>query len=672
MGESNSSNPFCEKRKRVLCLVGLVGFLLFAGCSFDTTNPPVLVTEPSDIQLVPGDTLGSFQVVNGGQGTLSWTLQEDAPWLRLDRTQGVTTTTDRIDYKVIRDSLHLGPVAATVRFESNGGSGTVLIRMWNALGVSLTDIDLGSDEASAVIGIENLESDPLPWKAGVDQSWLKVNPNQGSIGRSATSVTVSADRAGLVPGPYTGTLHVDAGARGYETVVITMSVPSEGLLSGLVSFAGTRIPVVGARVKIGGMETVTGEAGTYVLTGVPVGEWQLEVLCDGFDLHTEPLEVWGQSRVHDIEITSDSRTGRLTGVITNSLGDLLDRAVVTVLNPNGSKSELWMRTVEGGAYLLDHVPQGTRTIRYERPLYEPIDVEIVLQAGEAAVDQELRAAPLWAPGPEGGPDLTRAYCSQVRIEWERGLLGDTRTVKGYRVERAQHVGGPFEDVSGLLEGQAISSFIDDGLELGEYYYRTSADNIDDVQGVPSAPRRIMLHPWALLHNGLLNGPHVRWGHTAIYDSYGGDSRLVLFGGAGCISGLCGPPYGDVYSFDLSEYAWEQIAPEVDDEGWPAGRRDHTSVVDAARNRMVVFGGRDIDSNALNDVWAFDLASHTWTELWSGVDGPAPRYGHVAVYDPAGDRMIMHGGLGAWEQTDQTTLNDVWNFDLASRTWTRLR
>jgi len=57
--------------------------------------------------------------------------------------------------------------------------------------------------------------------------------------------------------------------------------------------------------------------------------------------------------------------------------------------------------------------------------------------------------------------------------------------------------------------------------------------------------------------------------------------------------------------------------------------------------MIVYGGKDNESNKLADVWSFDMNSAQWTEL-KGRDAPKGRSGHTAsLYN---DHMVVFGGI----------------------------
>lgn len=109
--------------------------------------------------------------------------------------------------------------------------------------------------------------------------------------------------------------------------------------------------------------------------------------------------------------------------------------------------------------------------------------------------------------------------------------------------------------------------------------------------------------------------------------------------------------------------WNEITPASGP--MPAPRWIPSAVLDTAERRMVVFGGQADDNSRLNDVWAFDLDTHTWEELTpSSGPMPAVRITPVSVYDPVGHRMITWSGQG----TGGTFFNDAWSFDLTTNTW----
>ena len=111
--------------------------------------------------------------------------------------------------------------------------------------------------------------------------------------------------------------------------------------------------------------------------------------------------------------------------------------------------------------------------------------------------------------------------------------------------------------------------------------------------------------------------------------------------------------GEVASMAGGAAASPDRAQSAEDGTWSRfdvrERYGLSAIYDSARNRMIVFGGWN-GSTAYNDVWALSLSgSPAWSELipstLAAPSAPCPRYGHSAIYDPVGDRMLVFGGLG---------------------------
>src|SRR5439155_22677953 len=108
-----------------------------------------------------------------------------------------------------------------------------------------------------------------------------------------------------------------------------------------------------------------------------------------------------------------------------------------------------------------------------------------------------------------------------------------------------------------------------------------------------------------------------------------------------IGGVDGAYENQVWLLELAGApTWSPIAVEGTP---PPPRSGHTAVLDRSRNRAIVFGGTD-DLNGFNDVWALTLGgSPRWAPILTTGASPATRTGHGAIYDAARDRMIVYGG-----------------------------
>src|SRR5262245_42457049 len=76
---------------------------------------------------------------------------------------------------------------------------------------------------------------------------------------------------------------------------------------------------------------------------------------------------------------------------------------------------------------------------------------------------------------------------------------------------------------------------------------------------------------------------------------------------------------------------------------PPAAEDCTAVVDSAANRLILYGGKGDDNRDLAELWTLDLGRFVWSK--PTITGPAPPESedHVAILDPIGHRMIIHGG-----------------------------
>lgn len=124
--------------------------------------------------------------------------------------------------------------------------------------------------------------------------------------------------------------------------------------------------------------------------------------------------------------------------------------------------------------------------------------------------------------------------------------------------------------------------------------------------------------------------------------------LVMFGGGAFGS--------DTWEWDGTQWAQRGT-------GGPPGRRGHAMAFDAARNRVVLFGGESFQPfMKLADTWEWD--GSVWRERF-GI-APGLRGKDIAIaYDPLRARCVLYGG----ESSSGQLTNAVWEFD--GLAWTQL-
>lgn len=78
--------------------------------------------------------------------------------------------------------------------------------------------------------------------------------------------------------------------------------------------------------------------------------------------------------------------------------------------------------------------------------------------------------------------------------------------------------------------------------------------------------------------------------------------------------------------------------------------------------MYVFGGKDDNSEKLNDLWVYNIADKRWVEIEADGEFPFERSGHSSdVYD---DFLVIFGGI--WDVTKE--LNDLHLYSFNENRW----
>lgn len=139
--------------------------------------------------------------------------------------------------------------------------------------------------------------------------------------------------------------------------------------------------------------------------------------------------------------------------------------------------------------------------------------------------------------------------------------------------------------------------------------------------------------------------------------------------------------GDVDDLEIVGQATIAPAPTPSTGQWRFAQAQFahafaSAIHDPVRDRMLLFGG--YRGQVMNDVWEFPLTGRgEWENVPIHGLKPSPRAGAAAVYDSLRDRMVIFGGWNS--ETDPRAtgaptgpiFDDVWVFSLSDRTWTKL-
>lgn len=166
------------------------------------------------------------------------------------------------------------------------------------------------------------------------------------------------------------------------------------------------------------------------------------------------------------------------------------------------------------------------------------------------------------------------------------------------------------------------------------------------------------------------GPGPRNGATLWAD---GD-RLYLFGGI--------TPFflftNDLWEYDFVTNRWTELIP-LFAPGSPPGRDEAYAGDHPKQGRLTIYGGESLDLQTfdfitLEDVWQLDLATLTWTEVTPGPAQDVPVHGNLGAASVIGNKLYVQGGdvpggtAGCGAPFPQNATEELWQFHLVQHRW----
>ncbi|MEZ4458939.1 MAG: kelch repeat-containing protein [bacterium] len=172
-----------------------------------------------------------------------------------------------------------------------------------------------------------------------------------------------------------------------------------------------------------------------------------------------------------------------------------------------------------------------------------------------------------------------------------------------------------------------------------------------------------------------NNPTGRGEQSGVWDPC--NSRIILFGGNDQQPAQCanfGPKnyLGDTWAYSEEFENWYR----VNTTNAPNARGRAASAFDPLRKQVIIFGGkyRNPDSTGLyqmfQDTWAFDVNTDTWTQLATTGEVPSARANAAMVFDAARDRLLLFGGSTNPDGAFFTPTADLYSLDMKTLTWKR--
>lgn len=147
-------------------------------------------------------------------------------------------------------------------------------------------------------------------------------------------------------------------------------------------------------------------------------------------------------------------------------------------------------------------------------------------------------------------------------------------------------------------------------------------------------------------------PTGRSGHDMVYDSQ--NNIILLFGGSS------GVDLSDTLYYNYTVNTWVALSPTTS----PGERSHHVMAYDSFNHKVIMFGGAN-STDFLQDTWAYDFATNTWTEMHPATS-PNPRTSSSLTYHPGMKKMVLYGGYD-----NNFPYGDTWTYDYATDTWERL-
>lgn len=188
--------------------------------------------------------------------------------------------------------------------------------------------------------------------------------------------------------------------------------------------------------------------------------------------------------------------------------------------------------------------------------------------------------------------------------------------------------------------------------------------------------------WEKMDNQHPN-PGPRTGATLFVDDE--TSKVYLFGG---FVDFSTEPPNDVWEFNFPTEQWTQLIPDTRPQGQlPLGRNIASGgpvVVkknNDGRPKLLVYGGEGFNLTTfkfpiLDDLWEFDITTHSWTEITAGNDGETPKRNYAGnaivgdyLYLFGGDVAGVEGGRGACGGVfPENPTDEIWRYQVETQQW----
>lgn len=270
------------------------------------------------------------------------------------------------------------------------------------INVTPTSLNFSTNFDTLEIKIFNIGTGTLNWQIQNLASWINASPTSGSLAQPTDTATskIIVTRASLTAGNYNQTINVvnTNNTSNKVSLNISMIVSAYGYVEGYTYYANTTIPVSGVSVHIDNENYTTNSDGYYKLNNITTGNKLLVALKTGYDSYQTNISVVQGRNTKNIDLTSGLYTHNLFGHIKSLDTQLpLQNVRVSVLNDDGSPSNLYTASDFNGYYQVPTVPQGQRFISFAKSGYQTFNTQIFMSNSDYQYDIQLALSTIDCP-----------------------------------------------------------------------------------------------------------------------------------------------------------------------------------------------------------------------------------------------------------------------------------
>ena len=200
--------------------------------SVSVNEHPVLSLDKHSLAFGSATNNLNFNITNDGTGFLDWTADAETDgasgWIKsINPSQGSLPQDQQqtVQVEVDRTGMAGGTYSGAIHISSDGGYDTLSVTMDVAvLNVSHASLDFGTDTDDLTFEITNSGAGQLNWSVNESETWLSVDPANGSTSVETDIITVSVSRTGLAVGTYTAQISVTSDNGDEAVIEVSMEV----------------------------------------------------------------------------------------------------------------------------------------------------------------------------------------------------------------------------------------------------------------------------------------------------------------------------------------------------------------------------------------------------------------------------------------------------------------